>query len=275
MLRLGDDARVGGVHAVDVAVDLASLRAEGRREGNRRRVGAATPERGDLTLVAHALVARDDDDLATSELVFDPVRAHLDDARIEVAIVREDAGLAAGEADRVEPTRMDRDREQRHRHALAGRDEHVELSPRRLTGRVGGRSRRATRERDELVGGLAHRADDHDHVVAGAPRRHYPLGHLRDLLHVGDRRAAELLDDDRHGPSSFRRLARPMTAGTTGPRAASLIDPEEALRRVCRLRRRNSRTQRGNRARRPIGGTSPCRPHRRPRPSSRADRSPR
>ncbi len=167
MNAIGNDARVGRVHSVNVAVDLAVLRAERGGERDRRCVGPTASERRDLALVGHALIPGDDDDPAAGELVFDPVRAHLDDASVEMPIIRDDAGLRAREADRVEAAGMDGDREKRHRDALAGRDEHVELAARRIA-RLAGHwpSRGALRQLEQTVGGLPHRADHDDDVMA-------------------------------------------------------------------------------------------------------------
>jgi hypothetical protein len=95
------DARIGGVDAVHVRADLAVFGAErgGHRDGGR--VAAAAAERRDLAAVRHALIAGDDDDLSARQLVLDADRTHFDDARVHVPIVGDDAGLAAGEADRV------------------------------------------------------------------------------------------------------------------------------------------------------------------------------
>src|SRR6185369_13234599 len=89
--RVGDGAGIGRIHAVNVTVYLAARRLEGGGERDGGRVRAAPAERRYLALVAHALVAGDDDDLAALELVLDAVRAHLDDPGVEVAIIREDA----------------------------------------------------------------------------------------------------------------------------------------------------------------------------------------
>ena len=48
LARVGHDPRVGGVHAGDVGVDFAHLRAERGGDRHRGRVRAAAPERGDV-----------------------------------------------------------------------------------------------------------------------------------------------------------------------------------------------------------------------------------
>ena len=171
--RRRHDARIGGVDAVDVGADLAVLGAERRGHRDRGRVAAAAPERRDLAPVGHALVAGDDDDLAARELVLDAERPHLDDARVDVAIVGDDARLAAGEADRVAAELADRHRQQRHRDALAGGQQHVELA-------ASGLGETCFASAEQLVGRLAHRGDDDDDVVPVAPRPHDALGDLPD-----------------------------------------------------------------------------------------------
>ena len=56
------DAGVGGEDAVDIGLDLAHVRPERRREGNRGGVGAAAAEGGDVVVPVHALEAGDDRD---------------------------------------------------------------------------------------------------------------------------------------------------------------------------------------------------------------------
>ena len=153
------DPRIRGVDAVDVRADLAPLGAERRRQRHGGRVAAAAPERGHLAPVRDALVARDDDDPAARELVLDAERPHFDDPRVDVAIVRDDARLAAGEADGVTAQLAHRHREERHRDALARRQQHVELAPI-------GVGRDLLGEPQQLVGRVAHRRDDDDDVVA-------------------------------------------------------------------------------------------------------------
>ena len=66
--RLGHDARVGGVDAVDVGVDqaLGGLHRRGHRHG--RRVAAAAAERGDVAVAVDALEAGDDHHLAGGQV---------------------------------------------------------------------------------------------------------------------------------------------------------------------------------------------------------------
>ena len=193
-----DHARIGAVDAVDVAVDLAALGAERGRERDRRRVRAAAPERRDFARDAHALVPRDDHDAPALELRLDAVRTNFDDARVEVAIVRDDARLRTGEAHRVPAARADRDGQERHADALAGADEHVELPLRDLRALAAVPRRGLARELEQAVGGLAHRAHDDDHPMPAPSSRHHDVRDLPQLAEIGERRASELLHDDAH-----------------------------------------------------------------------------
>ena len=59
--RVGNDARVGGVDAVDVRVNLTFVGFQRGRERNARRIGAAAAERGDISGFVDTLESGDDD----------------------------------------------------------------------------------------------------------------------------------------------------------------------------------------------------------------------
>ena len=61
---LGDDARIGGVDAVDVGAVLVGRGLQRRREDRAGDVAAAATERGDVVVDGDALEAGDDDDPA-------------------------------------------------------------------------------------------------------------------------------------------------------------------------------------------------------------------
>jgi hypothetical protein len=150
-------------------------------------------------LVRDALVSCDDDDFSACELVLDAKRPHLDDARVNVPIVGDDAGLAAGKTDRVATALANRHREQRHRDAFAGREQHVELTA------IGIR-RDFLRQRQQIVGRISHRGDHNHDVVAELARGHNALGDLSQLVRVGDAAAPILLNDNCH-PHIIRSFA--------------------------------------------------------------------
>ena len=186
------DARVGGEHTVDVGVDLADVGVERGGERDRRGVRAAPAERRDVLRVrADALEAGDDRDVARGDRVLDAAGRDVHDPRLAVHRRGQHAGLRAGERLGLVAEGVDRHGEQRHRDALTGSEQHVELAPRRdgddLLGEV-----------DQLVGRVAHRRDDDDDVVAVAAGGDDAFGDPLDPLGVGDRRAAVLLYDETH-----------------------------------------------------------------------------
>jgi hypothetical protein len=192
----GHDSRVGGEDAVDVAVDLAHLGAEGRGQRDGGGVGGAATQRGDvLGVLGDALEPGHDGDRARLDRVDDAPGRDVDDLGPAMGGVGDDTGLRAGEGPGVVAQLGDGHREQRHRDALAGGEEHVELTGRRqwchLLGEVA-----------EVVGRVAHRRDDHDHVAAGPFGVDDALGDALDAGRVGHRRAAVLLHDNAHGNQS-------------------------------------------------------------------------
>jgi hypothetical protein len=74
--------------------------------------------------------------------------------------VGDDARLAAGVGAGLGPQARDRHGQQRHRDALAGRQQHVELARRR-------QRRHLLRQVTQVVGGVAHGGHHDDDVVAG------------------------------------------------------------------------------------------------------------
>ena len=189
---LRHDARVGGEHAGDIGVDLADVGLQRLGQCRRREVTGPAAHRGDLAVGADPLKAGDDGDLALGERLAHAVAPDLDDLRLAVDRVGDDPDLAAGQADRLDPELGERHRHERRRHPLASREQHVHLS-------AGLGSRHAVGERDQVVGGLPHGADDHDDVVAVTLGECDMLGDGTDAVGIGDGRAAVLLNDQCHG----------------------------------------------------------------------------
>ena len=142
--------------------------------------------------VDDALEAGDEDDLAVVHGLLDARRVDVEDARLHVHRVGDDAGLRAGEAHGVVAEAVDRHGEQGAADALAGGEEHVHLALGRVGGDLAG-------ELEELVGGVATGAHDRADAVALLERGDDAPRHVADAGGVGDRRATVLLDDDRQG----------------------------------------------------------------------------
>ena len=105
--------------------------------------------------------------------------------------VGDDAGLRSRVARRAASPLVDRDPQERHRDPLSRGEQHVHLA------RVGVR-RDVLRHPSEVVGGLAHRRDHHDHVVAGIARADDPVGDDPEPIDAVDGGATVFLHDDGH-----------------------------------------------------------------------------
>ena len=99
----------------------------------------------------------------SARAVVDAARGDVDDPRLAVRRVGDHAGLRAGERPRLGAEVGDRHRDQRHRDPLARGEQHVHLARRAARADLLG-------EVEQLVGGVAHRGDDHDDVVAASWR---------------------------------------------------------------------------------------------------------
>ncbi len=101
--RVGHDPRICREYTVDVGVDLAHLRAVRGGQRDSCCIGPASSEcRHFLGIRRHSLKSRHDDDLVLSQALGDTVAPNACDPRFAVCIVCEDAGLRAGEADRLD-----------------------------------------------------------------------------------------------------------------------------------------------------------------------------
>ena len=105
------------------------------------------------------------------------------------------------------------------------RQQHVELARR-------GRQAYLPGQVEQVVGGVTHRGDHHDHVVAGLLGLHDALGDAPDPLGVAHRGSAVLLHDERHclpfrerGRSPIRiRGGRTCFCRVTGGNVRSVAD---------------------------------------------------
>ena len=196
-LRVGHDARVGGEDAVDVGVDLADVGVQrgGQRDGGGVRPAAA--QRGDvLAVLADALEAGDQHDQALVQRVPQPARGDVDDLGVAVGAGGDHAGLRPGERPGLRAQRVDGHRDQRVGDALTRGQQHVHLARRRRRAHLSGQV-------EQVVGGVAHRRDHDDDVVALLLGLHDALGDAADPLGVGHRGSAVLLYDERHCNEPF------------------------------------------------------------------------
>ncbi len=190
--RLRHDARVGGVDAVDVGIDVAAFGADRGRDRDRRRVRAAAAERRDAAgLLVHALEAGDDGDLLVLLEALDQFGAvDVEDARRGVRVVGQDRQLPALPGARIDAHALQHHREQPGGDLLAGRDDGVVFA--RVMQRRG-----VAAPGDQLIGHARHGRDDDGDIVAGIDLALDVARDVADAVEIGDRRSAEF----HHQPS--------------------------------------------------------------------------
>ena len=192
LLRFRHDARVGGVDAIDVGVDLALVGLERRGQRHAGSIRTATAEGGNVAVCIDALEAGDNDDLAGVEV--GPHRAIVDrqDPRLGKGVVGENLDLAASVALRRYADIHKGHRQQPDGDLLASRADLIELARIRAGLDFLGQC-------DQLVGFTAHRRHhDHDLVTLGMEACNAP-GDVLDALGVAHRSAAVFLNNQRHG----------------------------------------------------------------------------
>ncbi len=194
------DARVGGEDAVHVGVDLAHVGVQRGGQGDGGGVRSTTTQRGDvLAVLADALEAGDQHDQTFVERVAQPAGGDVDDLGVAVRAGGDHAGLRAGEGPRLGAERVDGHGDQGVGDALARGQQHVHFARRRCRADLAG-------EVQQVVGGVTHRGDDHDDVVACLLGLDDALGDAADPVGVGHRRSTVLLYDERHCLPSVLRV---------------------------------------------------------------------
>ncbi len=150
LLRIADDARVGGEDPVHVGVDLADIGLQRRGQRDRGGIGTTAPQRGDIfAVLADALETRHQDDGALVEGFPEPAGGHIDDLGLTVHRRGDDTGLGAGERPRLGAETVDGHGDQRVGDAFTGGEQHIHL-PR------GRRGRDLLGQVEQFIGGIAH-----------------------------------------------------------------------------------------------------------------------
>ena len=191
LARARHQARVRGVNAVHVRVDLAQVRVQRGRNGHGAGVGAAASQGGDVVVAVQALEARDHHDAVFGKLALDALGVQVFDARARVGAVRVEARLPARQADGRAACLAQRHGQQRNADLLARGQQHIHLALGRVVGDL-------ARFGDEVVGGVALGGYHHHHVVAGGVRVRHDARHIKNAVAVRDGAAAEFLYDECH-----------------------------------------------------------------------------
>ena len=203
LARALDNARVGGVNAVNIRVNLAGICTERTRECNSRCIRTAAPQCDRVACGICALKARDDDDVAPIQFLVYALRFDAYDAPLCENIIRLHACHRSRDGDCLLPKFTKCHREQRNRDLFARCQEHVHLS--RILVRI---LRDAARQFNKLVRRISHRRHDHNDLVARLPFRKDTLCYILYLFCGCYRASTEFFNNKRHdSPPRYRGVA--------------------------------------------------------------------
>src|ERR1700677_2172015 len=206
LARVGDDAGVGGVNAINVRVNLAKVSLERGGKGDRGEVGAAAAKSGNVAGRSLALKTGNDDDIAGVKQGVDLFGFDCLDFGLGVDIVRQNTGLRTGEGDGGDIERKEGHGGEGDGGLVARGQEHVHLA-------LAGQGHDFFGELDEIIGDAAHGGDDDDDLVAFGAVARDAAGDVFNALRVADRSTAVFLDDQSH---NFPAHAAKLPVGPNG-----------------------------------------------------------
>ena len=189
--RFGNGARVGGIDARHIRIDVAAVSPQRRRQRHRSRIGTAAPQGSNVLIRRQPLKTGHNNQPPLRQLPADALRINLADARLAVGAVGANTRLRPAEADGIVPQAPQRHRQQRYGNQLPGGQQQVQLPRIRLPGY-------GMRQLNQLVRSVPHRGDDGNHPMAGIMHRRQPARHANDFSGISHRTAAIFMDVKTH-----------------------------------------------------------------------------
>ncbi len=187
----GNDARVGGINAIDVGKNLAEISFGGSGKGDGGEIGAAASEGGDAVVCGLALEPGDDANIARVEVAMELSGGDVGDFGLGMHPIGGDAGLGAGEGYGFAAEGIDGHGGEGDGGLFARGEEHVHLA-------FGGRRGDFAGEANEIIGDARHGGDDDHDLVTFALGGEDALGDIANAFGAADGGAAEFLDDETH-----------------------------------------------------------------------------
>ena len=184
-------ARVGGINALHIRVDLAAVSVQGSGNRHSTGVGAAASQSGDVIQLVQALEACHHHHAVALQLGGDPLGLQPGDARLGVGAVGAEARLPAGQADGMAAQLVQRHGQQCDADLLAGGQQHIHLTRRGVMGDFPSLG-------DQVIGGVALCGDYHHYVIARVVGVGHDPRNVEDTVTVLYGRTAEFLYDQRH-----------------------------------------------------------------------------
>lgn len=135
-LRIGNDTRIGRVHAVNVGIDFTNISMDGTGNGNGCRIGTTAAERRNITMPRNPLETGNDDDIALIQCFHDAARFQCQDAAFIKSIAGLDAGLSTGKGNSLLAGFLESHSHEGDRDLFARRQEHVHFTAISLRGNL-------------------------------------------------------------------------------------------------------------------------------------------
>ena len=200
-LRPGDDARIGGVDAVDIGIDIAPIRLQRSGDADRGRIRPATAKRHDAArLLVDALEARHYRHFAVARKARDDAGSvDIDDTRRAVSVRAIKRNLPALPGARRDAHVVENDRQEAGGHLLAGSNHDI-IFPAVI------KRSAFLAPADKLVRLAGHGGDDDRHIVAGVPLALHMAGDIPDAVDIGDRGSAKLQHETGHKGEFWERV---------------------------------------------------------------------
>ena len=188
LLRGRHDARIGGINAVHVRVNLAEVGLERRCQRDGRQIRTAAAQRRDLAFRRLALETGDDDNVALFQKLVNFLWRDVVNFGLGVDHVGDDARLRAGERHRRHVQGVQRNGRERDGLLFTGGEQHVHLA-------FAGQRHDFLGQLDQIIRHTAHRGNDDDDLVALHAVFRHARRNVFDAIGVADRRSAVFLND--------------------------------------------------------------------------------
>ncbi len=187
-LSLGHDARIGGVDAIDVGVDLAFVSFQRCRQCNAGGVGASATQRGDVAVFIDALEPGDYHHTPFFQVGANFLIVDLQNTRLVVRAVSQNANLIAGIGHRRYTALDQCHGQQGNGDLLASGNDHVQFARNRLIADLFGQV-------DQAIGLAAHGGQNHHQIITRFAEFFDFVGHLLDALDRAHGGASKFLYD--------------------------------------------------------------------------------
>ena len=180
-------ARVCGVYAVNVGINLAGVSLQGTGQSHSGGIGTATAQGYRIALLVSTLETCHNHNLALFQLLADTGWLNIHNLALGMHGVGAHAHHRAGQGNRLLPQALECHGQKRNRHLLAGGQQHIHL-----TGILVRIAINALCQLNQVIRGIAHSGYHHDNLVTRLFLINNSLGNIHNLLSRAYRGTAKL-----------------------------------------------------------------------------------